>query len=113
MEYLYGSFSDEQVKDVAKQMHNDIHKLLLYMDPTIEQKGFETNDEFMRYFKNTLVRFGGMNTLLKEPPKMPYFMSTLQAAYDALGNHPFNFKLYRKLIFDAHGYLTEMFGEVR
>jgi len=113
MEYLYGSFSDEQMKEMARQMHNDIHKLLLYMDPNVEKKSFEAYDEFHRFFQNTLIRFGGMNTLLKEPDKMPYFMSTLQAAFDELDRNPFNFALYRKLIFDAHGYLTEMFGEVR
>ncbi len=113
MDYLYGSFSDEQIHEMAKQMHNDIHKLLLYKDPDVDQKNFENDSEFKRFFRNTLVRFGGMNTLLMEPMKMPYFMSTLQAAFDVLDLEPFNYRLYRKLIFDAHGYLTEMFGEVR
>jgi len=113
MEYLYGTFSENQIREMAKQMHNDIHKLLLYKDPDVEQKSFSDDVEFKRFFRNTLIRFGGLNSLFSEPEKMPYFMGTLQAAFDAIDCVPFNYHLYRKLIFDAHGYLTEMFGEVR
>lgn len=112
MEYLYGNLSDKQVKDLARQMHNDIHKLLLYMDPNVENKTFTDDDEFRRFFRNTLFRFGGMNKLLQEPNRMPYFLSALQAAFDELEHDPFDFHIYRKLILDAHGYLSEIFGEV-
>ena len=113
MDYLYGTFSDNQIQELAKQMHNDVHKLLLYMDPAVENKTFGSNEEFKRFFRNTLLRFGGLNTLLCEPGRMPYFMGALQAAFDELDRTPFSFPRYRKLILDAHGYLTEIFKEVR
>lgn len=113
MRYLYGTFTDDQMKTTARQMHSEVHKLLLYKDPNISDKVFATDEEFIHFFENVLVRFGGFNHLLGEPDKMPYLMSSLQAAFDELGKDPFDYHLYRKLLFDVHGYLTEILGEVR
>ena len=61
----------------------------------------------------TLKRYGGLNELLGEPEEMVNLMSTLQAAYDESRKLDFDFTEFRRLIFDAHGYLTQAFGEVR
>lgn len=113
MNYLYGEFSDEQISKNARLMHSEIHKLLLYKDNKVIEKIFESDEEFLCYFKNLLCRFGGLNRLLGEPEKMVSFMATLQAAYDACCEPEFHYMPFRRLIFDAHGYLTDMFGEVR
>lgn len=113
MNYLYGVFSDEQISQNAKYMHRDIHKLLMYKDKEIVQKVFESDDDFKLYFFNLLTRFGGLNDLLGAPYEMVMLMSTLQVAFKEVQKESFDYKFFRKLILDAHGYLTSMFGEVR
>ena len=41
MQYLYGEFTDEQVQEAVRVMHNDIHKLLLYKDNQIDEVIFK------------------------------------------------------------------------
>lgn len=115
MDYLYGEFSEEQISSHVKQMHNDIHKLLLYKDPAVTEKKFRSAQEFDVYFVNLLFRFGGLNELLGEPSEMVDLMETLQAALDESRKpeSDYDFIVFRRLIFDAHGYLTRRFGEVR
>ena len=113
MDYLYGCFSNEQIIQCARQMHGEIHKLLLHKDPKVFDKVFDSDAEFYIFFINTLKRYGGLNELLGEPEEMVNLMSTLQAAYDESRKLDFDFTEFRRLIFDAHGYLTQAFGEVR
>lgn len=112
MKYLHGEFSDNQILETARIMHNDIHKLLLYKDNKIEEKIFNSEEDFLIYFNNLLFRFGGLNTLLGKPTLMVILMSDLQAAYDESQKENFNYKLFRKAILDAHGYIKAMFEEV-
>lgn len=110
MEYIYGEFSDKQIELNAESMHNAIHKLLLYKDDKIMGLIFDSNEQFLHYFKNLLYRFGGFNSLLGEPEQMVALMSTLQAAYDEVKKDRFNFAVYRRLILDAHGFISSMFN---
>lgn len=112
MNYLYGTFSDSQIEDNAKLMHGEIHKLLLQKDPQIVKKIFQSDDEFLSYFRNLLYRFGGLNELLHEPPQMVSLMATLQAAYSETQTNAFHWETYRRLILDAHAYIKDMFEEV-
>lgn len=109
MEYLYGEFSDKQIEMNAIAMHNAVHKLLLYKDKNVSGNIFETDEQFRNYFKNLLYRFGGFNELLGEPVQMVSLMSTLQAAYDEIEREEFNFPVFRRLILDAHGFISSMF----
>lgn len=113
MEYLYGHFSNEQISYHAKNMHSEIHKLLIYKDKNIFPKNFNSDEDFLNYFKNIMTRYGGLNSLLGEPRLMISFMSTMQSAMNECLSSNFDYSRFRKLIFDAHGYLTQMFGEVR
>lgn len=112
MEYLYGNFSDKQIELNAVSMHNAVHKLLLYKDKNVSGLIFDTDEQFHHYFKNLLYRFGGFNTLLGEPEQMVSLMSTLQAAYNEIEKDDFNFSTYRRLILDAHGFISSMFKGV-
>lgn len=112
MDYIYGKFSNKQIAVNAKLMHNDIHKLLLYKDPLIKEKFFKSDEDFKIYFNNLLCRFGGLNTLLGEPYEMVIFMSTLQAAYNELLKETFDYKIFRRLIFESHNLLKSIFEEV-
>ena len=112
MEHIYGEFSKKQIMQYSKLMHNEIHKLLLYEDPNITEKIFDNEQDFKNYFHNLLVKFSGLNELLNYPVHLINFISTLQAAYSESQNNNFNFKEFRRLILDAHGYISSMFGEV-
>lgn len=112
MKYLYGKFSDNQISTNAKIMHNEIHKLLLYKDNKVDEKIFNSEEDFQNYFTNLLKRFGGLNELLGEPNFMVSLMSTLQAAYDEVNSENYNFLTFRRLILDSHGYIKAMFEEV-
>ena len=113
MDYRYGTFSDEQMRQAALLMHNKIHRLLLYKDSQITELIFADDEEFFAHFERLLYRFGGMNSMFNEPPLMIAFMSSLEAAYLECKKPVFQFKRFRKLILDCHGYLRTMFGEVR
>lgn len=113
MEYLYGEFSDAQIKSSVNHMHNEIHKLLLYKDPNFKERVFESESNFISSFNNMLVRYGGLNHILGEPEYMVEFMSVLQAAFDEASNESFRFNTFRKCILDAHGYLSKAFAEVK
>lgn len=112
MKYLYGEFTDEQINEAVKQMHNDIHKLLLYKDKNITEQIFNSDEDYVKFFTNLLFRFGGLNELLGEPQQMVSLMSTLQAAYDEITSDTFRYKTFRRAILDCHGYIKAMFGEV-
>lgn len=114
MDYLYGKFADHQIDVAVSIMHGEIHKLLLYKDRNTEDTIFENNEDFFKYFKNLLVRYGALNTLMGEPEQMVAFMSTLEAAYEEVlkPKNEYRFWRFRKLILDAHGYLKMMFEEV-
>ena len=64
MDYLYGKFADHQIEVAASIMHGEIHKLLLFKDRNTEDTIFENDEDFFKYFRNLLVRYGALNTLM-------------------------------------------------
>lgn len=112
MKHKYGMFTDEQIQLNSKNMHSEVHKLLLYKDGNLKQEIFKSDEEFRSYFKNLLLRFGGLNELFNCPVQMVALLSTLQSAYDMAFGGKFNYCEYRRLILDAHGYITKMFEKM-
>lgn len=110
MNYAYGTFSNEQIQVNCQLMHSEVHKLLLYKDKKLDQKIFDSEDDFKSYFNNLLMRFGGLNELLFCPVQMVALMSTLQAAYDMVCGNSFDYCQYRRLILDAHSYISSIFS---
>lgn len=109
MKYIYGYFTKKQIKDAAKAMHNDIHRLLLYKDKYVEEEVFENDEAFLLYFEHLLEKFGGVHTMFNNNGIMVELMATLQAAYnEATGEH-FHYSNFRREILDAHGYIQQMF----
>lgn len=106
MTYEYGEFTDRQVELAVKNMHGELHRLLLYKDKDIKDKIFESESEYLSFFKGVMLRIGGLNTLLGNPKEMISLMSSLQAAYDISKGSDFDFRIFRKLILDSHGYLS-------
>ena len=113
MIFTYGTFPDNQITQMAKTMHDDVHRLLLYKDENVLDKMFKSDDEFKSYFSNIMFRFGGLNTLLGCPICMVSLLSTLQAAFNVVGSEDYEYQVYRKLILDAHGYIDQVFEGVK
>lgn len=109
MRYIYGDFTDKQITDAVRAMHNDIHKLLLYKDKHITETIFEDDEAFLIFFENVLFKLGGTKTLFNNNGYMVTLMSTLQAAYDEVTSDHFNYVTFRRSILDSHGYIKLMF----
>ena len=109
MQYIYGSFTDKQITEAVRAMHNDIHKLLLYKDNTIEEKIFEDDEAFLVFFENVMFKLGGTKTLFNDNGLMVTLMATLQGAMDNFKSDHFSYKKFRRAILDSHGYIKQMF----
>lgn len=107
--YLYGKFTDKQITEATRAMHNDIHKLLLYKDKRIEETIFEDDEAFLIFFQNVMFKFGGTKTLFNNNGIMVTLMSTLQGAYDNVTSDEFNYTTFRRAILDSHEYIKLMF----
>ena len=99
MKHLYGDFTQNQIKETKKSLRGSIFFLLLCVDnkTSHEYKEVDVN----KCFKGLLLKLGGMNQLLMNPPELVTVMSLLQAAMNEFNNPEFNFQTYRKLILDA------------
>ena len=109
MKHLYGEFTEDQIVQSKKSLRDSIFFLLLCVDRKTawEYKDIDVN----KSFKGLLLRIGGMNDLLMNPPELVTVLSLLQAAMTEYNNPEFNFKTYRKLILDA-GAEVDRLGEV-
>ena len=100
MEHKYGSFSENQMSNYKKKLHNSIHWLLVY-----KENDYKLLDE---YFNTTLLKLNAMNELLSYPNDIVSLYETLEAARLVLNSNDFNFKTYRKLILDAHSLIDKL-----
>ena len=109
MKHLYGEFTEEQIVQAKKSLRSSIFFLLLCVDKktACEYEGIDIN----KSFNGLLLKIGGMNDLLMNPPELVTVLSLLQAAMTEYNNPEFNFKTYRKLILDA-GAEVDRLGEV-
>lgn len=99
MKHLYGEFTREQIVQTKKSLRGSIFFLLLCVDKQTasEYKDIDVN----KSFQGLLLRIGGMNDLLMNPPELVTVLSLLQAAMTEYNNPEFDFQTYRKLILDA------------
>ena len=112
MQYIYGSFTDKQITEAVRAMHNDIHTLLLYKDKHVEETIFEDDEAFLIFFENVMYKLGGTKTLFNDNGLMVTLMATLQGAMDNFKSDHFSYKKFRRAILDSHGYIKAMFEEV-
>ena len=99
MQHLYGEFTQNQITQTKKSLRGSIFFLLLCVD---NKTSHEYNEvDVNKCFKGLLLKLGGMNELLMNPPELVTVMSLLQSAMIEYNNPEFNFKTYRKLILDA------------
>lgn len=98
MKYKYGEFSENQIHEIKEKLRKSIFFLLIIQDDnTKEEYDVDVND----VFKNLLFRLGGLNSVLGEPVELVNVISYLETAKNEFNKSNFDFKVYRKLIFDA------------
>ena len=100
MEHLYGTFSETQLEEYKVKIHKELFWLLLYKDPKTCEKYKEIN--YDKYFVGVMNKMNGFNELLFYPVEIVSIMSLLQAAFQESQKEKFDYRVYRKLILDAH-----------
>jgi hypothetical protein len=106
MKHLYGEFTTEQIVQAKKSLRGSIFFLLLCVD---RKTAWEYTDiDVNKSFEGLLLKIGGMNDILMNPPELVTVLSLLQAAMTEYNNPEFNFKTYRKLILDAGAEVEKM-----
>lgn len=96
----YGWFDEEQFRCFKKKFHKELHWLLLYKDPNTAEE--YKHVDFDKYFEGFMRRINGLSSLLFYPPEIVEIMNTLEAAFLETRKPDFNYRLYRKLVLDAH-----------
>lgn len=108
MEHLYGYFTDGQVENYKTKLHKDVFWLLLYKDP--QKEGDFPDVDYEKYFDGLMLKINGLNELLSYPTEIVEMMSILEAALLETRKDYFNFRTYRKLLFDAHALIDKIGG---
>ena len=108
MKTIYGNFSKEQIDKYKDRLHSKLFQLLLYKDPETKDK---YNVNFEEYFSGVMHSIDGLNELLFYPEVIVELMSNLEAAFMETRKENFDYKVYRKLVLDAHA-LVDHIGEV-
>ena len=108
MKHLYGYFTDEQMDEYKTKLHKDVFWLLIYKDPN--KIGDFPDVDYEKYFEGLMLKINGLSELLSYPMEIVEMMSVLEAALLETRKEKFNFKTYRKLIFDAHSLVDKIGG---
>lgn len=112
IEHRYGEFTETQLDEYKKKLHDKMFWLLLYKDPKTKDKYPEMDDEnFKKYFEFLMKEIAGLNELLFRPKEIVEILSMLMAAWLETLKEEFDYQSYRKLILDAH-HLVDKIKEV-
>ena len=109
MHNKYGTFSNEQMENFKVKLHKELFWLLIYKDP--ETKEDYSNVDFEKYFTGLMKKINGLNSLLFYPSEIVSIMSLLEAALMETQEIDFDYKIYRKLILDAHNLVDKIGGK--
>lgn len=99
MEYKYGSFSENQIKEIKETIRKQIFFLLLLADP--KTKDNYPNVDIYEAFGGLMQKIDGFNSLLFYPVEIVEIQSLLEEGLKELQKEEFNFEAYRKIILDA------------
>lgn len=95
-------FTPEQMDKQIDSLHDAVHWLLLH-----KELGYDKLDQ---YIDALISRVSGLNKLLDYPPGVITLLSLLYAIQEENQKEDCNFKLYRKLVFDAHSAVDKIRG---
>lgn len=99
MDYKYGEFSENQIQTTKIYLRKRIYFLLLIVDPKTRDN--YKNVDIDEAFNSELLKIGGLNSILYEPPELVTVLSLLEAALLEYHNEDFSYAKYRKLVLDA------------
>lgn len=108
MQNIYGHFDDEQMENYKVKLHKELFWLLIYKDP--KTKDEYLNVDFNKYFDGIMRKIDGLNELLFYPTEIIAIMSLLEAALIESKKEDFDYKVYRKLVLDAHSLVDKIGG---
>lgn len=97
--HKYGEFKQEQTDYYQNKLRKKIFWLVLYTDKNTKDD-FE-NIDVVKYHENLLFEISNYNALLFYPNDFVEIINTLEQALNILKSDEFDFKKYKKLVFDA------------
>lgn len=107
--YKYGEFTENQINNYKKKLHDKLFWLLLYKDPKTRDE--YANVDFYKYFDYVMKEINGINELFNYPDEIIELVSVLEAAWLETLQPNYKYKNYRKLILDAHTLVDQLFND--
>lgn len=98
--------SEKQLEEYKTKLHNKLFWLIIYKDNATCSK--YPNVDYSKYFEGLMRELSGFNALLNYPVELLEIMNLLQAAYNETTKTNFNYKIYRKLVLDAHSLVDKI-----
>lgn len=95
------NFSESQIAGYKKQLHDRIHWLLIYKDNG-------DSKELDKYFNELLRQIKSLNAVFNYQPVIIQLLVTIESAYEEFKKPNCDFKIYRKLVLDAHALIDKI-----
>lgn len=97
--HKYGEFTTNQLEYYQEKLRKKLFWLILYTDE-------ETKEDFKsvdvaKYHEELLFEISSYNSLLLYPDNFAEIINSLKSALEILKSNHFNFRRYKKLVFDA------------
>lgn len=97
----YDKFTQQQLVEYKKKLHSSIHWLLIY-------KEADDYEFFDIYFDSLLLKIECLNEILGDQEEILILFTTLLAAKKECTKEDYDFRVFRKLILDAHNLLDKI-----
>ena len=99
-EMKYGEFSKTQLDELKTSLHKKLFQMLLYKDPKTASKYTYVNVD--KYIQDFLKDLAAVNSVLFYPQSVIDLIIKVESARLLLLGEDFDYKTYRKLLFEAH-----------
>ena len=102
----YGIFKESQIEYYQEKLRKKIFWLVLYTDKNTKADFDEI--DVVKYHEDLLFEISRYNELLLYPEDFVEIINALESALYILKSDRFNFRKYKKLVFDAGALLKRM-----
>ena len=104
--HKYGIFKESQIEYYQEKLRKKIFWLVLYTDKNTKADFDEI--DVVKYHEDLLFEISRYNELLLYPEDFVEIINALESALYILKSDRFNFRKYKKLVFDAGALLKRM-----
>lgn len=104
--HKYGIFKESQIEYYQEKLRKKIFWLVLYTDKNTKTDFDEI--DVVKYHEDLLFEISRYNELLLYPEDFVEIINALESALYILKSDRFNFRKYKKLVFDAGALLKRM-----